>query len=64
MVTEYPSLDGEYAAFGKVKEGMEVVDKIVSVKRDPSDKPLEEQRMKTVTVDTKGKDYPEPKVLK
>lgn len=64
MVTEYPSLDGEYASFGKVKEGMEVVGKIVSVDRDPSDKPLEEQRMKTVTVDTKGKDYPEPKVIK
>lgn len=62
MVTEYPSLDGEYAAFGKVTEGMEVVDRIVSVERDPSDKPLEQQRMKTVTVDTKGKDYPEPKV--
>ncbi len=60
MVEKATHLDGEYAAFGKVIEGMEVVDKIVSVERDKSDKPLEEQKMKTVVVDTKGFNYPEP----
>ncbi|MDC3414713.1 peptidylprolyl isomerase [Aquibacillus sp. 3ASR75-11] len=60
MVTDYPSLDGEYAAFGKVLEGMEVVDEIVSTQRDESDKPLEDQKMKSVVVDTKGYDYPKP----
>lgn len=50
MVEDAPHLDGQYAAFGKITEGMEVADKIVSVKRDYSDKPLEEQKMKKVTV--------------
>lgn len=57
-----PHLDGEYAGFGQVIEGMEVVDQIVSVERDGSDKPLEDQRMKTVTVDTKGHEYDQPEV--
>ena len=52
----------KYAAFGKVIEGMEVVDTIVSVERDGSDKPLKDQTMKSVTVDTKGFDYPDPEV--
>ena len=60
MVKEAPSLDGDYAAFGKVIEGMETVDKIVSVERDNMDKPLEDQKIESVTVDTKGYDYPEP----
>lgn len=60
MVADAPSLDGGYAAFGKVQEGMDVVDEIVSVKRDGNDKPLKDQTMKTVTVDTKGYDYPKP----
>ena len=51
MVEDAPHLDGQYAAFGKITEGMEVADKIVSVKRDYSDKPLEDQKMKTVTVE-------------
>lgn len=62
MVAEAPHLDGEYAAFGKVIEGMETVDAIVSVERDSSDKPIKEQKMKKVEVDTKGFDYPDPKV--
>ncbi len=62
MVEEASSLDGEYAAFGKVIEGMETVDRIVSVERNPADKPLEDQVMKKVEVDTKGFNYPEPTV--
>lgn len=63
MVENSPHLDGEYAAFGKVTEGLEVVDKIVSQERDAADKPLEDQKIKTVEVDTKGYDYPEPKKI-
>ena len=63
MVSDTPSLDGEYAAFGKVLSGMEEVDKIVNVERDSYDKPLQPQIMKTVTVDTFGKQYPEPEKL-
>lgn len=55
-----PHLDGSYAAFGKIIEGMEVVDKIAEVDTDYSDKPLTPQVMKSVTVDTFGVDYPEP----
>lgn len=53
MAADYPSLDGQYASFGKVIEGMDAVDKIVSVKRDQNDKPLEPQKIKTVTVEIK-----------
>lgn len=62
MVQESSQLDGQYAAFGKVIEGMEVVDKIVSVERDNMDKPLVDQKIESVTVDTKGYDYPEPEI--
>ena len=55
-----PHLDGSYAAFGKVTEGMDVVNRIATVSTDWSDRPRETQRMKTVTVDTFGVDYPEP----
>lgn len=55
-----PHLDGEYAAFGKVTEGMDVVDKIAECTVDYNDRPVEPQRMKSVTVDTMGVDYPEP----
>lgn len=55
-----PHLDGEYAAFGKVIEGLEVVDKIAKVKTDYSDRPMEVQKMAKVTVDTFGVDYPQP----
>ena len=60
MVEKAPHLDGEYAAFGKVIEGMEVADAIVHTQRDYNDKPLAAQRMRAVTVDTFGVDYPEP----
>ncbi len=63
MVDKAPHLDGAYAAFGKVLEGMEVADAIVNSQRDPSDKPLVPQRMKSVTVDTFGVDYPEPETV-
>ena len=53
-------LDGQYAAFGKVTEGMDVVDGIASVKTDWNDKPVTPQIMKKVTVETFGVDYPKP----
>ena len=55
-----PHLDGEYAAFGKVTEGLEVVDAIANVRTDFRDKPLSPVVMETVTVETFGVDYPEP----
>lgn len=55
-----PHLDGEYAAFGKVTEGLDIIDKIAQVQTDYSDRPLEEQKIETMTVDTFGIDYPEP----
>ena len=55
-----PHLDGSYAAFGKVTEGMDIVNKIAETATDYNDRPLETQRMKTVTVETFGENYPEP----
>ena len=60
MHEDAPHLDGQYAAFGKVIEGIEEVDKICSVRTDYNDKPRIPQVMKKVTVDTLGVDYPEP----
>lgn len=60
MHKDAPHLDGSYAAFGKVIEGMENVNKIAETPTDYSDRPLEDQRIKSVTVETFGVEYPEP----
>lgn len=60
MVADNAQLDGQYASFGKVTEGMDVVDEIVAVETDGADKPTTDQVMKKVEVDTKGFDYPDP----
>jgi peptidyl-prolyl cis-trans isomerase len=56
-----PHLDGSYAAFGKVTEGMDVVDKIAAVQTDREDRPLNEQKIASMTVDTFGVEYEAPK---
>ena len=63
MHQDAPHLDGQYAAFGKVISGMEIVDRIAATPTDFRDRPKTEQVMKTVTVDTFGVEYPEPKKL-
>lgn len=55
-----PHLDGEYAAFGKIIEGMDIVDKIAETDTDYSDRPLTQQKMKSVTVETFGETYEAP----
>ena len=55
-----PHLDGAYAAFGKVTEGMDAVNRIAEVRTDYSDRPMKEQKIKKMTVETFGVDYPEP----
>ena len=60
MHQDSPHLDGDYAAFGKVIEGMDVVDAIATTSTDASDRPLDDQVMKKVTVDTHGVKFPEP----
>ncbi len=63
MHEDSPHLDGQYAAFGKVTEGMDVVDAIAQCKTDYMDKPLEDKVMNTVTVELFGEDYDEPETL-
>ena len=58
-----PHLDGQYAAFGKVTEGMDVVNKIAAEQTNPSDRPIIPQVMASVTVETFGVDYPEPEKM-
>lgn len=58
-----PHLDGAYAAFGQIVEGMDVVDKIADVGTDYMDRPMKEQKIQSVTVDTMGVEYPEPETL-
>lgn len=60
MVDDAPHLDGQYAAFGKVTQGLEVAQAIVSAPRDRMDRPYEDQIMEKVTVETFGETYPEP----
>lgn len=63
MVDDAPHLDGQYAAFGKVIEGIEEAQRIVNVKRNHSDKPFSDETMESVTVETFGVQYPEPETL-
>ena len=65
MTSKSPHLDGGYAGFGKVIEGIDNVDKIVSLKRDMHDRPIAGNRhiIKEVTVDLKGQTYPKPEVI-
>ena len=63
MHADAPYLDGEYAAFGKVVDGMDVVNQIASVETDYSDRPMDDQRIKTMTVETFGVEYPEPEKM-
>ena len=58
-----PHLDGAYAAFGKVTEGLDVVDRIARTRTTWGDRPLNEQKMMKVTVDTFGVEYPEPEKM-
>ena len=60
MHKKAPHLDGAYAAFGQIIEGMDVVDKIAQVQTDYMDQPMKEQKIRSVTVDTMGVEYPEP----
>ena len=60
MHKDSPHLDGSYAAFGKVTEGLDIVDKIAAVQTDYQDRPLKEQKIKSMTVETFGETYPKP----
>ena len=63
MHEKSPHLDGAYAAFGRITEGMDVVNRIAETATDYSDRPLDEQKMKKVTVETFGETYEEPETL-
>lgn len=60
MHKKAPHLDGAYAAFGQIVEGMDVVDKIAQAQTDYMDRPMKEQKIRSITVDTMGVEYPEP----
>ena len=62
MHADGPFLDGEYAAFGRVIEGIEVVDAIAGTRTDASDRPVEDQVIKTIRVETSGAEYPVGKI--
>lgn len=63
MHKDAPHLDGSYAAFGKITDGMDVVNRIAEVATDYSDRPMQPQVMKKVTVETFGVEYPEPETV-
>ncbi|SFC68683.1 peptidylprolyl isomerase [Clostridium uliginosum] len=63
MVANSPHLDGQYASFGKVIEGIDIVDDIVATKTDRADRPYEDQVMESVKVDTQGETYKEPEII-
>jgi len=63
MHQDSPHLDGQYAGFGQITSGIEVVDKIASTRTLHGDRPVEDQKIATMTVDTKGVEYPEPTKL-
>lgn len=58
-----PHLDGSYAAFGKVTEGMDIVNAIAETETGWGDRPIKEQKIKEITVDTFGEEYPEPEKM-
>ena len=58
-----PHLDGSYASFGKVIKGLDIINKIAEVRTDWNDRPMEEQKIKSVTVDTFGVEYKEPETV-
>jgi len=60
MHVDYPYLDGQYASFGKVIEGLDVVDRIAQTATDRQDRPLKEQKIATMTAELFGESYPEP----
>ncbi|AIY82470.1 cyclophilin type peptidyl-prolyl cis-trans isomerase/CLD family protein [Clostridium baratii str. Sullivan] len=64
MTKDAPHLNGDYAAFGKITEGLDVLHKIEDVKTDSNDKPLNEVKIESIKVDTKGKEYKEPEKIK
>lgn len=64
MTKDSPHLDGDYASFGKITEGLDVLHKIEDVKTDSNDKPLNEVKIESIKVDTKGKEYKEPEKIK
>ncbi|HZJ86642.1 MAG TPA: peptidylprolyl isomerase [Erysipelothrix sp.] len=63
MAADAPHLDGDYASFGKVIEGLDTVDEIVNTARDASDRPLEEMKIKSIEVDLNGYHFEKPNII-